>query len=100
MPPTAPSDDQTYSILTRSSGGVGWQVDISKLVSIATSLGIEGLKRLQPSGLDLHTIACLTVLSEVTPACIELRNSLHEARRGRRKQSWWISLVEFGSGTN
>jgi len=62
---------------------------------------MEGLKSLQYSGVDIHTIACILALGEISPACIEFRNTLHVARKKQRTQTWWIhKLVEYGPGTN
>ena len=39
-----------------------WQVDIPKLAEVVMSLGAEGLKRIQLSGVDIHTIGCIEAL--------------------------------------
>lgn len=77
-------------------------MDIPKLTDIVTSLGAEGLKRIQLSGVDLHTIGCMEALGQITPACSEFRMKLAKGRKEQRLERWWIldSLVQFGSGTN
>jgi hypothetical protein len=102
MPPII---DPPSNSVAHSSSNVSWQIDIPNFVGLVSSLvarlGMEGLKSLQLSGVDIHTIASIIALGEVSPACIEFRNSLHVKRKKQRTQTWWIhALVEYGSGTN
>jgi hypothetical protein len=55
---------------------VNWQVDIPNFASLVARLGAEGLKKLQLSGLDIHTVGCLLALGEITPASVAFRSTL------------------------
>lgn len=84
-----------------SGSVVGWQVDIPSLTNLVGNLGVEGLKKLQMCGVDIHTLSCLAVLGELTPATIQYRTQLQKRRQKQRAETWWMhSLVEFGCGTN
>ncbi|KAL9115417.1 MAG: hypothetical protein Q9227_000738 [Pyrenula ochraceoflavens] len=105
MSPVNRSSDSTTSASpsgpTSAGGRVGWQVDIPNLANIVTRVGIEGLKRLSLSGIDIHTLGCVLALGEVTPASIEFRSEIQNARYEQRAERWWIhSIVEYGSGSN
>lgn len=84
-----------------SGGVVGWQVDIPSLTNLVGHMGMEGLKKLQMSGVDIHTLGCLAVLGELTPATLQYRSQLQKCRQKQRSETWWIhDVVEFGCGTN
>jgi hypothetical protein len=84
-----------------SSSGVAWQVDIPGLSGLVMRLGAEGLKKLQLSGVDIHTIGCMLALGEMTPASVNFRTRLQKIRRSQRAETWWIhDIVQFGSGVN
>jgi hypothetical protein len=92
--------DNVLHLGPRSAGGQ-WQVDIPSLAGIVTRLGAEGLKKLQMSGVDIHTLGCLLVLGEIAPASNEFRKKLQRSREEQRSQHWFIhTMVEYGSGTN
>ena len=84
-----------------NSSAVVWQVDITKLAAIVGRMGAEGLKKLQLSGVDIHTVGCLVALGEITPACVEFRSALQQCRNEQRRETWWLhAIVEFGTATN
>ncbi|KAI5463578.1 hypothetical protein BGZ63DRAFT_462815 [Mariannaea sp. PMI_226] len=77
------------------------QIDIPSLSQMVLRLGADGLKRIQMSGVDLHTIGCLVALGEVTPASATFRKKLLACRRDQRSRRWFLNAVlEYGSGTN
>ena len=95
MPPTNSSSGDagsSSSTVGHASTGVAWQVDLAKLTSLVTRVGMEGLKKLQLSGIDIHTIGCILALGEATPACIEFRSLLQKSRREQRRESPTTSL--------
>jgi hypothetical protein len=71
------------------------------VVRTVPALGVEGLKMIQMSGVDIHTIACLEALGEITPASSEFRTKIQQTRATQRSKRWLLhALVEYGSGTN
>jgi hypothetical protein len=95
-------DNSTNSLASPiSAGNFTWQIDIANLANLIGRIGAEGLKKLQLSGLDLHTVGCLLALGEVAPASHTFRSALQKARTEQRSQKWWFyNAVEFGSGSN
>ncbi|KAI1871184.1 uncharacterized protein JN550_004629 [Neoarthrinium moseri] len=64
-------------------------------------IGAEGLKKLQMSGFDIHTIGCLLALAEIAPASDAFRKKVLECRSKQRSRRWFLNaVIEYGSGTN
>ena len=83
------------------SGGPSWQVDIPGLTQLILSAGTYGLKQLASAGIDMHTIGCILMLSEYTPASKEFRKTINRAREQQRSQRLWMyKMVEIGTATN
>ncbi|KAL3963131.1 hypothetical protein ACCO45_000135 [Purpureocillium lilacinum] len=81
--------------------GAQWQIDIPSLSQMLLRIGADGLKRIQMSGVDLHTIGCLLALGEVSPASATFRKKLLSYRRIQRSRKWFLNaIIEYGSGTN
>ena len=57
-----------------------WQVDIPGLSQLIIGAGAHGLKQLALSGVDIHTIGCMLMVSELTPASQNFRNILNIQR--------------------
>ena len=84
-----------------SSGAPSWQVDIPSITDLLLKLGASGLKNLQSSGVNIHTLHCLHRLGEVTPASLTFRKKLNHCRTQQRAEKWLLnSMLEIGSGTN
>ncbi|KAL8665415.1 MAG: hypothetical protein Q9202_002308 [Teloschistes flavicans] len=78
-----------------------WQVDIPSLSNLVASAGAHGLKQLALSGVDIHTLGCMLMVSELIPACQDFRlnlNTRREKQRGERR--WLFNAVELGAGTS
>ncbi|KAL9584033.1 MAG: hypothetical protein Q9212_002355 [Teloschistes hypoglaucus] len=78
-----------------------WQVDIPSLSNLVASAGAHGLKQLALSGVDIHTLGCMLMVSELIPSCQEFRldlNTRREKQRGERR--WLFNAVELGAGTS
>src|SRR3954452_20423225 len=84
-----------------SRGAVQWQADIPGLTQLILKMGANGLKQFAMSGVDAHTLACMLMIGELTPASNEFRLALNRHREKQRRASWWFhKLVEVGSGAN
>ncbi|KAI9711519.1 MAG: hypothetical protein M1820_002083 [Bogoriella megaspora] len=79
-----------------------WQVDIPALSQLILSAGSNGLKQLANDGVDPHTIGCMLMIAEYTPASEEFRRSLNETRQLQRsgKASWIYKAIEIGASAN
>ncbi|KAL8689131.1 MAG: hypothetical protein Q9218_005128 [Villophora microphyllina] len=78
-----------------------WQVDIPSLSNLVVSAGAHGLKQLALSGVDIHTLGCMLMVSELTPACQDFRLNLNARREKQRGQRRWLyNLVELGAGSS
>ncbi|KAL8959218.1 MAG: hypothetical protein Q9183_005674 [Haloplaca sp. 2 TL-2023] len=78
-----------------------WQVDIPGLSQLVLGVGAHGLKQLALSGVDIHTIGCLLMLSELVPASQPFRINLNTRREKQRGQRPWLyNLVEIGAGSS
>jgi hypothetical protein len=102
MPPPRRPRDETRMITTvQTSPNVNWSINIPELADLVLRFGAEGLKRLQLSGVDIHTIGCILSLGEITPASLEYRTRLQKAREVQRAKTWWIhNTIQYGSGVN
>ncbi|KAE8149564.1 hypothetical protein BDV25DRAFT_156073 [Aspergillus avenaceus] len=84
-----------------ASGGPSWQIDIPSLSQLVFSAGAYGLKQLALAGVDPHTIGCMMMISEYTPASQEFRGTLCRAREQQRADRVWIyRVIEVGASTN
>ncbi|KAL8868420.1 MAG: hypothetical protein Q9174_005006, partial [Haloplaca sp. 1 TL-2023] len=78
-----------------------WQVDIPGLSQLVLGVGAHGLKQLALSGVDIHTIGCLLMLSELVPASQSFRTNLNARREKQRGQRQWLyKFVEIGAGSS
>lgn len=90
MPPPRHPRDETQMVTTvQTSPNVNWSINIPELADLVLRFGAEGLKRLQLSGVDIHTIGCILLLGEIAPASLECRSRLQKAREVQRA-TWWI----------
>ncbi|RSL42635.1 hypothetical protein CEP54_015411 [Fusarium duplospermum] len=95
------SGDPSKAVSTTSQSNVQWQIDIPSLSQMILKIGAEGLKSIQMSGVDVHTIGCLLGLGEITPASDTFRRKLVGYRHKQRSRRWFLNtVVEYGSGTN
>ena len=84
-----------------SVGMASWQVDIPGLSQLIIGAGAHGLKQLALSGVDIHTIGCMLMVSELTPASQNFRNTLNIQREKQRNERQWLySLVEIGAASS
>ncbi|KAL4917858.1 hypothetical protein BDW62DRAFT_182970, partial [Aspergillus aurantiobrunneus] len=78
-----------------------WQIDIPGLTQLVFSAGAHGLKQLALAGVDPHTIGCMLMIAEYTPASQAFRTKLSQAREQQRQDRIWLyKLVEIGTCTN
>jgi hypothetical protein len=78
-----------------------WQVDIPSLSQLLVSAGSHGLKQLALCGVNIHSIGCMLMIAELTPACQEFRKTLNLARdKQRAERMWMYKVVEIGGATN
>ncbi|KAL4997878.1 hypothetical protein BDV10DRAFT_201550 [Aspergillus recurvatus] len=78
-----------------------WQIDIPSLSQLVFSAGAHGLKQLALAGVDPHTIGCMLMIAEYTPASQDFRTKLNKARQQQRMDRVWLyKLVEIGACTN
>ena len=78
-----------------------WQVDIPGLSQLVLRVGAHGLKQLALSGVDIHTLGCLLMLSELVPASQSFRINLNTRREKQRGQRQWLyNVVEIGAGSS
>ncbi|KAL8735491.1 MAG: hypothetical protein Q9181_002781 [Wetmoreana brouardii] len=78
-----------------------WQVDIPGLSQLVLGAGAHGLKQLALSGVDIHTLACMLMVSELTPASQGFRITLNTLREKQRNERQWLfNLVEIGAGSS
>ena len=84
-----------------SVGMASWQVDIPGLSQLIIGAGAHGLKQLALSGVDIHTIGCMLMVGELTPASQNFRNTLNNQREKQRNERQWLySLVEIGAASS
>lgn len=96
-----PGGDRRITTVAPASSGVSWSVNIPQLADLVLRFGAEGLKRLQLSGIDIHTIGCILQLGEITPASVEYRSRLQATREMQRAKTWWINnALQYGCGVN
>ncbi|KAL4740504.1 hypothetical protein BDV11DRAFT_214350 [Aspergillus similis] len=78
-----------------------WQIDIPSLSQLVFSAGAHGLKQLALAGVEPHTIGCMLMIAEYTPASQDFRTKLNKARQQQRVDRVWLyKLVEIGACTN
>lgn len=78
-----------------------WQIDIPSLSQLVFSAGAHGLKQLALAGVEPHTIGCMLMIAEYTPASQDFRTELNKARQQQRMDRVWLyKLVEIGACTN
>ena len=101
MPPRYPRDDSGAITSFGKSSDLNWQIDIPGLAQLLVRFGADGLKRLQLSGVDIHTVGCMLYLGEMTPASVAFRSKLQKVRQAQRTKSWWFhETVQYGSGVS
>ncbi|KAI4221819.1 MAG: hypothetical protein L6R36_006622 [Xanthoria steineri] len=84
-----------------SVGMASWQVDIPGLSQLIIGAGAHGLKQLALSGVDIHTIGCMLMVGELTPASQSFRNTLNTQRKKQRNERQWLyNLVEIGAASS
>ena len=63
--------------------------------------GAYGLKQLALSGVDIHIIGCMLMVSELIPASQDFRLTLNARREKKRSERQWLyNLVEVGAGSS
>ncbi|KAL4751109.1 hypothetical protein BDW72DRAFT_212906 [Aspergillus terricola var. indicus] len=78
-----------------------WQIDIPSLSQLVFSAGVHGLKQLALAGVEPHTIGCMLMIAEYTPASQDFRSKLNKARQQQHVDRVWLyKLVEIGACTN
>lgn len=78
-----------------------WQIDIPGLSQLVLGAGAHGLKQLALSGVDVHTIGCMLMVSELTPASQGFRAVMSARREKQRTERQWLyNLVEIGAGSS
>jgi len=101
MPPRYPRDDSRAITSSSKSNDLNWQIDIPGLAQLLLRFGADGLKRLQLSGVDIHTVGCMLYLGEMTPASVAFRSKLQKVRQTQRAKTWWFhGAVQYGSGVS
>lgn len=84
-----------------SSSTPSWQVDIPGLSQLILNVGSHGLKQLAMAGVDIHSIGCMLMIAEFTPASQEFRKKITNARQVQRSERQWLyKVVEIGAATN
>lgn len=77
-----------------------WQVDIPGLSQLVLNAGANGLKQLALSGVDIHTIGCMLMVSELVPVSQDFRHALNNSREKQRAERQWLyKVVETGTGS-
>ncbi|KAL9609428.1 MAG: hypothetical protein Q9167_005804 [Letrouitia subvulpina] len=77
-----------------------WQVDIPGLSRLVLNAGAYGLKQLALSGVDVHTIGCMLMVSELVPACPDFRKRLNSTREKQRREGrWFLKTIEIVTAT-
>ena len=77
-----------------------WQVDIPGLSQLVLNAGANGLKQLALSGVDIHTIGCMLMVSELIPVSQDFRRALNNSREKQRAERQWLyKVVEIGTGS-
>lgn len=87
MPPRYPRDDSKAVTPSGRSNDLNWQIDIPGLAQLLLRFGADGLKRLQLSGVDIHTVGCMLYLGEMTPASVAFRSKLQKVREIQRTKT-------------
>lgn len=78
-----------------------WQVDIPGLSRLVMGAGAHGLKQMVLSGVDIHTIGCMLMVSELIPVSQDFRITLNARREKQRTECQWLyNLVEIGAGSS
>lgn len=84
-----------------SSSAPSLQVDLPALSQLILSVGTHGLKQLALAGVDLHSIGCMLMIAEYTPASSSFRRTIFHARASQRSERLWLyKVVEIGAATN
>ncbi|KAJ5770983.1 uncharacterized protein N7511_003034 [Penicillium nucicola] len=79
----------------------GWQIDIPGLSQLILNAGAYGLKQLALAGVDTHTIGCMLMIAEYTPASPEFRTKLNKTREEQRSEQLWLyKMIEIGASVN
>ncbi|KAJ5743683.1 hypothetical protein N7533_008553 [Penicillium manginii] len=78
-----------------------WQIDIPGLSQLVLNVGAYGLKQLALAGVDPHTIGCMLMIAEYTPACPDFRSKLNKTREYQRTERIWLyKMIEIGTSIN
>ena len=68
---------------------------------MVASFGQRGLKQLAMSGVQLHSLGCMLMIAELTPASTEYRRMLNKVREQQRSERlWYFKVVEIGAASN
>ncbi|MCJ1245310.1 hypothetical protein MMC30_002514 [Trapelia coarctata] len=64
-------------------------------------VGSRELKHLATSGVQLHTLRCMLMIAELTPACTKYRQALSKVRQQQRTERFgYFKMVEMGAASN
>ncbi|KAK7179894.1 hypothetical protein PSPO01_14024 [Paraphaeosphaeria sporulosa] len=84
-----------------TSSAPSLQVDLAGLSQLIFNVGSHGLKQLATAGVDIHSIGCMLMIAEYTPASQEFRKKINYARNAQRSERLWLyKFVEIGASTN
>lgn len=84
-----------------TSSAPSLQVDLPGLSQLILNVGSHGLKQLAMAGVDIHSIGCMLMIAEYTPASPEFRKKINLARNAQRSERLWLyKVVEIGASTN
>ncbi|MCJ1404473.1 hypothetical protein MMC11_007699 [Xylographa trunciseda] len=76
-------------------------LDLGGLTQWAASIGSRGLKQLATSGVQLHSLGCMLMIAELTPASTEFRRMVSRERQQQRSERlWYFKVVEVGAASN
>ena len=77
------------------------QLDLIGLTNLATNMGSRGLKYLATSGVHMHSLGCMLMIAELTPASVAFRHRLDQVRQQERSERfWYFKVVEIGAASN
>ena len=89
------------SSLTTNTSAPSLQVDLAGLSQLILNIGSHGLKQLAMAGVDVHSIGCMLMIAEFTPASRDFRKKISNARSAQRSERLWLyKVVEIGAATN
>ena len=75
--------------------------DLGGLIKWIASIGAHGLKQLATSGVDTHTLSCMLMIAELTPASNEFRRTIsRERQQQKNERRWYFTGVEVGGATD